>query len=216
MILKFLGIGSAFNTDLGCSSAYRIISEGKKLQLFDCGEDVFKKIKDMNLLDDIEEIVIYNTHLHSDHVSSLGSLIFYCYYIKNITPKIITGNIESMEMFLRITGCFDFCEISHGDSFIKVKHVPQIDFYGFKLPICDDKYIYYSGDCSEINYEILEDKNCIEYYQDVCYHDYESNPHLNYKQIPIGYKDKIIAYHIDCDELIVELNKLGITMGEMV
>ena len=44
-MLKFIGTGSAFNQDLGNTSAY--IKDGETLLLIDCGETVFQRIKEI-------------------------------------------------------------------------------------------------------------------------------------------------------------------------
>ena len=81
-MLKFIGTGSAFNTKLGNTSAY--IKDNNTLLLIDCGELTFARILSLNLLDDVNEVHIAITHTHPDHIGSLGSLIFYCFFIKKI------------------------------------------------------------------------------------------------------------------------------------
>lgn len=214
MELKFLGTGSAFNRKLGCSSAYRIVG-GCKLQLIDCGEDVFDKILEQNLLEGKDSVSVYITHLHSDHIGSLGSLIFYCYYIKNIRVDVLTGdNKKDVEKFLELTGALNCCTVLEATFFTEPSHVKELKTCGYKIYVGTSKYIYYSGDSNVLFYDILEDDNCIEYYQDVCYNSYENNPHFYYKNLPVGYSDKIICYHIDCDELIEELDRLNFKVAK--
>ena len=55
-MLKFIGTGSAFNQDLGNTSAY--IKDGETLLLIDCGETVFQRIKEIKLLDDVKKVYI--------------------------------------------------------------------------------------------------------------------------------------------------------------
>ena len=83
--LKFLGRGSAFNIKDGNTAAY--IKDNNTLLLIDCGETVFKEIQRRNLLEGVSDINILITHLHSDHVGSLSSLLMYCYYIKKLKLK---------------------------------------------------------------------------------------------------------------------------------
>jgi len=68
-MLKFIGIGSAFNTKLGNTSAY--IKQNGVLLLIDCGELTFDRILKMNLLDDVNEVHIAVIHTHPDHIGSL-------------------------------------------------------------------------------------------------------------------------------------------------
>lgn len=77
MKLSFLGRGSAFNPKEGNNSAYFI--SDNQLFLIDCGENIFGKILENKLLDNIETINLMITHTHSDHVGSLGSLVNYAF-----------------------------------------------------------------------------------------------------------------------------------------
>ena len=89
-MLKFIGTGSCFNYKMGNNSAYYIhnVNGKKRFILFDCGEDVFHKILNNNLLNEIDEVFVVITHLHSDHVGSLPSFVFYLHFVLNIKPVI--------------------------------------------------------------------------------------------------------------------------------
>ena len=63
MELKFLGIGSAFETKLYNTSAFFI--EDKKLFLIDCGETTFAQLTSQKFLIDIKEIFVAFTHTHT-------------------------------------------------------------------------------------------------------------------------------------------------------
>lgn len=77
-MLNFIGRGSAFNTKEGNNSTF--IKNENHLLLVDCGSDVFSRIMELNLLQNVEEIDVIITHLHPDHFGSLGDLIFYSYF----------------------------------------------------------------------------------------------------------------------------------------
>lgn len=79
-MLQFLGSGGAFHVARGNTSAY--LELGGELILFDCGEDVFAKLVKHELLEKKSRVHIFITHLHSDHIGSLGTLIAYLYYKK--------------------------------------------------------------------------------------------------------------------------------------
>lgn len=115
--LKFIGRGCAFNPKEGNTSAYHIIDD--HLILIDCGEGIFERIMDINLLKDINKVDILITHLHSDHAGSLSSLIYYLYYVKKIIATITfpaksnfdsffieQGNIEGIHYKLNTTSKF--------------------------------------------------------------------------------------------------------------
>lgn len=80
MKINFLGIGAAFNTEDYNTSAY--IKRDDKMILIDCGETIARNIIENNILDDIKELYVLISHTHSDHVGSLGTLLFYSTYKK--------------------------------------------------------------------------------------------------------------------------------------
>ena len=80
--LNFLGIGSGFNLKLGNSSAF-FTDQHNNFYLIDCGFDVFSKLVSYKLLDNVNNISVFITHLHDDHMGSLATLMFYSYYVLN-------------------------------------------------------------------------------------------------------------------------------------
>ena len=111
MKLKFIGTGSAFNTKLGNTSAY--IKENNTLLLLDCGELTFDRILSLNLLSDVNEVHIAVTHTHPDHIGSLGSLIFYCYFIKKIKQTFHSADNDFIRL-LEIMGITEkHCEFDN-------------------------------------------------------------------------------------------------------
>ena len=69
MNLKFLGRGGSDNQLQGNNSAYFI--EDRSLFLIDCGENIFEKILEKEILKEIDRIYLFITHTHSDHVRSI-------------------------------------------------------------------------------------------------------------------------------------------------
>ena len=55
--LKFIGRGSAFNIKEGNTAAY--YKSNDYMLLIDCGSNIFERILNNNLLDDIKEIYIF-------------------------------------------------------------------------------------------------------------------------------------------------------------
>lgn len=96
MELTFLGTGSAFNTKAGNTSAYFI--DAHVLYLFDCGSSIFEEIKEQNLLSDINEINVFITHTHGDHIGSLSTLIEYCYYVLKIPIYLICSDTRIVDI----------------------------------------------------------------------------------------------------------------------
>ena len=77
-MLNFIGTGSAFNTELGNTSAF--VKKNNSLLLIDCGGTVFHRFQELNIFEGLENLYIIITHTHPDHVGSLGEVIFYSYY----------------------------------------------------------------------------------------------------------------------------------------
>jgi hypothetical protein len=211
-MLKFIGRGSAFNVKEGNTSAYYI--NDKHLILIDCGESIFERIINMNLLDGIEKVSVIITHLNSDHVGSLSSLIYYCYYIKKFKP-IILFPTKDLSTLLKLMGHKN--EFRYWESyreldkniavrFFQTTHIDGMDCYSILLKI-DKQLIFYSGDSNDLrHYQALNFINANYIYQDISLADYEGNVHLSLKRlcesVPKEYRNKVYCMHLDCDDLI--------------
>lgn len=203
-MLQFLGIGGAFSADLGNTSAF--YRKGNELILLDCGEDVFSNILKNNLLEGITKINILVTHFHSDHVGSLGTLVFYC-DAKNLNEiNIIFPNKEKLAELIRLFGiqnCNINIYVPKEFERLKIKEFRQehdvIEAYGYIMEL-DGKIIYYSGDTKSIPNEVLDLllKGEIDYFfQDV---RLKQNPyHLSLEEleskIPFNLRKQINCMH---------------------
>ena len=213
---SFLGIGSAFNTKLGNTSAF--LKKNNSLFLIDCGGTVFHRLQELSLLEGLENLYIVITHTHPDHVGSLGEVIFYSYYILKHKPNIFFPKKEIIERFLNSIGVtaemynlnsldvVDFNDAQLGEvsiEFLSVSHVDTIPSYGFIMKL-NDRMFYYSGDANNLNNNILDKlKNGRLYriYQDTCGLDYEGNSHLSLKKlckiVPKEFRSKVYCIHLD-------------------
>jgi phosphoribosyl 1,2-cyclic phosphodiesterase len=236
--LKFIGSGDAFNTERGNTSTYFII--GKLLVLIDCGETVFSQIIKLNILKDIDRVIILITHLHSDHVGSLGTLIAYLHFITDIHPEIYVPNEKFINFFKTIgmeptwysgyiPGPYKEFIINTYKN-INVKYIPTIhklsmDCYGILLTQWDFQgkpyRIYYSGDSCSIPNDILTqlvDKKIYRIYQDACSYQYTDMVHMNIDKlimsIPKEYRRCIYCMHIDKNFDIEQAKKDGFNVVE--
>lgn len=202
-MLKFIGTGSAFNHELGNTSAY-IKNEGT-LFLFDCGETVFERIKEINLLDDVTNVYVAITHNHSDHIGSVASLIEYLYIIKGIVTNFVLTNGEGAEAqeqkireYLTLLGVeeeqYDF---SYGDmmedvlpnlqkvEMTQVKHSKVLVSYAVELYF-KDCTIYYVGDNNDLSYMKKIAKKLGKddiVYTDCSLRDYKNRIHITLNEL---------------------------------
>ena len=226
--LKFLGRGSAFNTKEGNASAY--IKQDNHLLLIDCGEDIFERIMKANLLDGIGRVDVLITHLNSDHVGSLSSLIYYCYYIKKFKVNVYfpTSELKDLLKLMGHDGEYKFIELKENEIFnivrdldiipLKTNHITGMSCYGYYI-YTRFSNIYYSGDSSVFEMDCFDLSVYDEIYQDTCSADYEGNVHLSLKKlceaVPIEYRNKVYCMHIDKDELIDKAKAEGFNVVEL-
>ncbi|MBR3002285.1 MAG: MBL fold metallo-hydrolase [Clostridia bacterium] len=157
-ILKFLGTDSGF----GKNNTSAWLMYNKRFILIDCGYTVFPKLQEHNLLSVDYDYDVIITHLHSDHVGSLGQLAAYMYYTYK-KPINIISNCENLDLLMSCVGTAkDFCDSNpqyprymytrnnnYDLKFIKTEHVHDLDCYGFVLQI-ENRRIVYTGDSRTI------------------------------------------------------------------
>lgn len=236
-MLKFIGIGSAFNTDLGNTSAY--IKKENRMLLIDCGGTVFHEIQKQKLLEDVNHIYIIITHTHPDHVGSVGEVIFHFYYLLGKKATIIYPHKEHITKFLESVGVsgemYELLAINDenqkiyiqdqylseiGIRHIPVTHVDTIEAYGFILKI-QGKTLYYSGDANQLSTEViqgLKNGQIDVIYHDTCGLDYEKNSHMSLKKlkemIEEPYRNKVYCMHLDKHITKAEILKEGFRIVE--
>jgi ribonuclease BN (tRNA processing enzyme) len=242
-MLTFLGRGGAFNTKEGNTAAY--YKENGKLLLVDCGESVFSKIQELDLLNGIEEVHVLITHQHSDHIGSLSTLAFYCYYLLNNPLTVWPATLEHeaiIKRILRDAGVVltsdniqdvqvRFNHLSNdiakyfnelkGVSFYETSHVDTMKSYGILLDSSTRGKIYYSGDTNDIDLvrTMVLDHSIEQVFVDTTLLDYDGNVHLSLRvlneQIPEEYRWKICCMHVNNDECIFETKRLGFDVVEL-
>lgn len=227
-LLKFIGTGGAFSKKHINNSAYYIID--KKLILFDCGETVFHEIINLNIIDDrIKSIDIIITHFHSDHVGSLGSLLFYCRFKKIKEINVIFPIKELPYSLLRIYGIDESLfnvktpseittyylkeyEQLHGDV-SSCGEIVKMPSYGYHL-INDKDNFFYSGDTCIINKIALKkfkNKEIEIMYHEVTDDGYKAHVQLKDLAMVIDLEDRkrVFCMHLSDSIDIKEIKKLG-------
>lgn len=227
-ILNFVGTGGAFSKQFVNNSAYYLIEN--KLVLFDCGETVFHEILNLDVINEnINSIDIIITHFHSDHVGSLGSLLFYCRFKKISDVNVIFPIKELPYSLLRIFGISENLfnvklpfEVNdyylkeyvqlHGDVDEDGNIIPMPS-YGYHLISGKDNF-FYSGDTCSINDVILEKfkNNEIKYlYQEISTDGYKAHLQLDelVNLFDLEDRNRIICMHLGDFVDTTKIKKLG-------
>ena len=140
MKLHFFGCGSAFNPAMGNTSAW--FEMDGCLFLVDCGETVYELLMKRSDLREYRQIYVLLTHLHADHVGSLGSLISYNYCILGRKICVIHPRATVVEL-LRLMGIKDefynyYQELPEDVGCLRaepvpVEHADNMDCFGYIL-----------------------------------------------------------------------------------
>lgn len=229
--LNFIGTGGAFSLKRTNNSAYYKFND--KMILFDCGETVFHQMLNLNILENVKCIDIIITHFHSDHVGSIGSLVFYCRY-KKINVNVIFPNKDLPNTLFEIFGIrkslynlklpeeiMDYCikEYAqiHGDVLPNNKIIPMPS-YGYQLKIGEFSF-FYSGDTCIIHDIILKkfESHEIELlYHEVTNDGYKAHVSLELLKQKIRYEDRnrVICMHLNDSIDVDYLKKLGFRSAE--
>ena len=229
--LKFLGRGSGYNIKEGNTSAYMIKNE--TLLLIDCGESVFKTIVEKNLVDGIKNVYLLITHMHSDHIGSLGSFIGFCYWKYKIVTRIYFYEGDKIRKFLELLGLIENESYIISDNKNKrindleleflpslTKHSKTVNTYSYTLKFDEGNDIFYSGDTCEINFEVVQFlKNGNIIYHDTCLNDFSGNSHTSLRVlseiIPKQYRKQVYCMHIDGDDIVEKSKKEGFNVVDL-
>lgn len=234
-MLKFIGTGSAFNTELGNNSAY--IKDKESLMIIDCGGMTFHRIQQLKLLDNMRAVYVVITHMHPDHIGSLGEVIFYCYYLLGFKATIVFPEERLIRTFLTLSGVTEeMYHLQTGNqieikssqlgqislSFMKNSHVETLPAYSFIMKGPRGSY-YYSGDSNKLPghiIQLLEEGKIDRIYQDTCGIEYEGNAHLPLtklaKMIKEAYRHSVWCMHLDTHIKIEDIEALGFNYAKNV
>lgn len=216
MELNFLGMGSAFNPDMHNSNAY--FCTGRRFCLLDCGESTFGKIWNLPSMSTCDEVVVLITHLHADHVGSLGSLISYTHYVAR-KPITVMHPLDTVVRLLDLLGinrdCYHFIKLPEAEEYsldgtislkaIQVDHVPDMTCFGYLMKDAVES-VYFSGDAKTIPAEILkglEDGSISRLYQDTSIRESDHATHASLASLegllPRHLRGKVYCMHLDYD-----------------
>lgn len=211
-MLNFIGVGSAFNTKLGNTSAWMKMDD--RLMLIDCGGSVFERLLEQELIKGIASLDICITHTHGDHVGSLGDLVLYCHFMLKITPVIRHPEPERIRALLTLFGVpedayalDDSCSFTLpgwlDGTFVLLEHADTMPSYGILIQTAEVS-IWYSGDSKDVPTDILERflRGKIDlFYQDTSGVDYPGALHMSFRHlleiIPEAMRGRVFCMHQD-------------------
>jgi len=215
-MLEFLGTGGAYARDLGNNSAF--CKWDNNLLMIDSGESTLNSAIDNNIFEGVENAYILITHFHTDHVGTLGSLIFHL-SILNIKTTVIYPNKKNMNILLGFFGVSTRCSsVSPSEvTAFKVKEYKQVhenmEAYGYLISL-NGKTVFYSGDAKSIAEEPLQ--MLLKGELDCFYQDLRENLnefHLSFEEItakiPMEYRKKVYCMHFDKSSDIPKIQALG-------
>ena len=209
MELKFLGNGSAFNVDAYNTSAY--FKTQNSLFLLDCGESICNRVLKLGLMDCVENIYVFITHTHSDHIGSLEALIYYNEVFLHKNFKIFYPRRNKLKTLLKLTGVdfpFTIYPVPKEVDGIKVdfvvqRHIPGsygYFFYG------KDGAFFFSGDASEVNprcVEELKQGKIDKVYHEVTTSGSRIHTHLDKLKacFPEALRDRVWLMHFENEQM---------------
>ena len=215
-MLRFFGRGSAFS-DQQNSSYFEYNND---LILIDCPMDTFDILKKWDLTN-YKHIYILVTHTHGDHISGIGMLVDYLYFLVNI-PVTIVAPCEGVRkdlkyLLFRLEGCNDFwyelisCEDLDKPWFncsIATKHSPELEgkCFGYNLKIQGNNVVY-TGDTNTLKPYMKYLSEGTYFYCEASAH--RSNVHLYYEELIPKLKEiiamgvKVYLMHMDDEKKVL-------------
>ncbi|MDR2952605.1 MAG: MBL fold metallo-hydrolase [Treponema sp.] len=209
--LRFLGLGAAFYPALKNTNA--LFTLGGDLYLLDCGETAFAQLRDSPELVKASRIIAVITHLHSDHVGSLATLIAYSRFVlkKNVTVLFPHEDITCLLKIMAIERPWytwiPAYETGENISIkaYEVEHVSTLRCYGYLFGL-GDEHIYYSGDAKHVPQEIIDlffEGKVNRIYQDVAIEERNHLTHGSFHELetifPPETRSRVYCIHLDTD-----------------
>ena len=233
MKLEFLGCGASFYPQVGNNAAYFI--DHQELFLIDAGEDVFGKLISQNIINKVNKVNLLVTHLHSDHIGSLGSLILYCNFAMKSKLNIIYQDnlkyLDDLKKLVEIFGCtndmvvykpvddYKGYDLFDNIQFIETDHCETLDCYGIKFTK-NNVVTYYSGDTRELTQirDILASEEVDNVYVDVNTSNDKNRVHLfidELLKLDKKYFKHIYCMHVNRQECIDRVQQYGLKVVEI-
>jgi L-ascorbate metabolism protein UlaG (beta-lactamase superfamily) len=209
MQINFVGTGGAFDANYVNSSA--LVTLNDKKYLVDCGHSVFPELVRKDLVAGIDRVLI--THLHDDHVGSVGTLVFYNYHVlgRKITV-LLPNHVAYIEKFKQLVST----TIVHFEHYLNIDliddttiksfdttglHYEGMESFGYLFSE-GDKHLLYSGDLGQPDFlfnrigEMNIDPANLQIFHDISF--YRNSAHAYYQDL-IKWQDKYLIYGYHCN-----------------
>lgn len=155
--MKFLGRGNYLNVKENHTSSYYVCNN--TLLLINCGLNIYQKLLDLHLLDEINKVKIILTSNESKNCATLAQLITYLKEEKDFTSKQIilyTGGCINVNLYLSTQGIIEkedylywevqkkinLLELNITVEFFETSHKLSIKNYGLILHDSKEKVVY--------------------------------------------------------------------------
>lgn len=208
MEIRFLGVGAAFNPALGNTNAWFL--NGEDFFLIDCGESAFAHLRDLPEMRAARHVFVLITHMHADHVGSLGSLISFL-YVKSKQPATVVHPDQAIVRLLDLVGvsrpAYTYEPVLNHPRVraeaVEVSHVPDMRCYGYLLDDGLEK-VFYGGDSNAVPEQIIAQMS--QGSLDRVYQDTSCQPSATHcaldrlaEMIPASLRHKVVCMHFDED-----------------
>lgn len=209
--VHFLGFGAGYYPAFGPTAAW--FREGTRLYMMDCGTSAFERLVRAGALDGCTGVTVFLSHVHADHVGSLGILLDYCYDMLGIVPLLVHPDAGVNELLRRMgvtPEAYRYApQMQQADEngvvaeFFPVLHAPDISCFGYILRTADDCFCY-TGDANAFPAQALEGLNAgriDRVYQDTASHPSAHHCFLGRLQeaVPPELRGRVFCVHLDCD-----------------
>lgn len=221
--LQFLGFGAAFYPQFGNTAAWFL--HGRDFYLLDCGEDVFHKVYQLEEYKASHSVSVLITHMHTDHVGSLGDLIAYTWFKQNRRVRVYYPDRRLTE-YLELSGIhkdiYDFFDEMPQEKGLEISpvpvfHDPCMGCFGYRIKD-EDEAVYYSGDSRLVSLELVDELvrgELDRLYLDTAKYGDRDSGHGNFEalkeRIGIKWRNRVVCMHLDCD-FSREIEEAGFTL----
>lgn len=222
----FLGYGAGYNPSLGPTCAF--FRQADSLYLLDCGTSALERLVERDAFSGVKNLTVFISHLHADHIGSLGILLDYCWDMLGIKSVLVYPSEDITSLMSRMGVSAEAYRWDDGSlyqagsngvsvRFLPVQHAPDLPCYAFLVDAAGDRF-YYSGDSNDISEEIVQkliNGEICRIYQDTA--SKESAYHCSVgrlcTRIPKEYRNRVYCMHLDAGCYPISLRHLGFSLA---